>query len=93
MQITLEGHAAPIPVQAGDTVLSALLRAGLPFPFSCQGGNCGTCKCQLVRGEIIELEHSAQALATHERAQGIILACRAQVCGDTVVRRIDVPRR
>jgi hypothetical protein len=46
-----------------------------------------------VRGEIIELEHSAQALATQERAQGIILACRAQVCGDTVVRRVDVPDR
>jgi len=93
MQITLEGHAAPIPVQAGDTVLSALLRAGLPFPFSCQGGNCGTCKCRLVCGEIIEPERSAQALATHERASGIILACRAQVCADTVVRRIDGPRR
>jgi ferredoxin len=91
MQITLEGHARPIPAEAGDTVLAALLRAGLPFPFSCQGGNCGTCKCQLVCGEIVELEHSAQALAAHERAQGIILACRAQVCGDTVVRRIDLP--
>ena len=39
MQIILEGHAAPIPVEAGDTVLSALLRAGLPFPFSGQGGD------------------------------------------------------
>jgi ferredoxin len=91
MQITLEGHAAPIPVQAGDTVLAALLRAGLPFPFSCQGGNCGTCKCQLVRGEILELERSEHALAAHERARGIILACRTQVCGDAVVRRIDLP--
>jgi ferredoxin len=89
MQIILEGHAPPIPVEAGDTILSALLRAGLPFPFSCQGGNCGICKCQLVRGEIIELEHSAHVLAECERASGIILACRAQVCSDTVVRRID----
>lgn len=93
MQITLEGHAPPIPVEAGDTVLSALLRAGLPFPFSCQGGNCGTCKCQLVRGEVVELECSEHALAAHERAQGIILACRTQVRGDTVVRRIDLPGR
>ena len=32
MQITLEGDARRIPVQAGDTILASLLRAGVPFP-------------------------------------------------------------
>jgi hypothetical protein len=36
MQITLLGHPQPVAVQAGDTLLASLLRAGLPFPFSCQ---------------------------------------------------------
>jgi CDP-4-dehydro-6-deoxyglucose reductase/ferredoxin-NAD(P)+ reductase (naphthalene dioxygenase ferredoxin-specific) len=89
MQITLEGHDQPVPVEAGDTILASLLRAGVPFPFSCQAGNCGTCKCELVSGDILELEHSEHALAAEERAKGIILACRTQVWDDTVVRRID----
>jgi len=89
MQITLEGHERPIPVEAGDTILASLLRAGVPFPFSCQAGNCGTCKCELVSGDILELEHSEHALGAEERAKGIILACRTQVWDDTVVRRID----
>lgn len=89
MQITLEGHAESIPVEAGDTILASLLRAGVAFPFSCQAGNCGTCKCELVSGDILELEHSEHALAAEERAKGIILACRTQVWDDTVVRRID----
>lgn len=89
MQITLEGHDRPISVEAGDTILASLLRAGVPFPFSCQAGNCGTCKCELVSGDILELEHSEHALAPEERAKGIILACRTQVWDDTVVRRID----
>src|SRR3954468_21048850 len=89
MQITLEGHAQPVPVEAGDTILASLLRAGVPFPFSCQAGNCGTCKCELVSGDVLELEHSEHALAPEERAKGIILACRTQVWDDTVVRRID----
>jgi ferredoxin len=95
MQITLQGRAnadgvpMQVPVRAGDTILDSLLRAGAPFPFSCQAGNCGTCKCVLVSGEVHELEHSDQALAPAERAQGIILACRTRVRGDTVVRRID----
>ena len=89
MQIILEGHESPVPAHAGDTLLSALLRAGLPFPFSCQTGSCGTCKCQLLSGEIHELAYSAHTLSAAERARGIVLACRAELRGDAVVRRID----
>ena len=89
MQITVEGHADPVPVEAGDTLLAALLRAGLAFPFSCQTGNCGTCKCQVLSGEVHELEYSEHALSAVERARGIVLACRAQVRANVVVRRID----
>jgi ferredoxin-NAD(P)+ reductase (naphthalene dioxygenase ferredoxin-specific) len=89
MQITLEGHDRPVPAEAGDTILESLLRAGVPFPFSCQAGNCGTCKCELLAGEVHELEHSEHALSREERAKGIILACRTQVWDDTAVRRID----
>jgi len=89
MQITLVGHAEPVPVEAGDTLLASLLRAGLPFPFSCQAGNCGTCKCQLVAGEIDQMAYSEHVLSADERARGIVLACRAQLRADAVIRRID----
>jgi ferredoxin len=89
MQITLEGHAAPIPAEAGDTLLAALLRAGLPFPFSCQTGSCGTCKCELLSGEVELLAYSAHSLPPHERERGLVLACRTLLRSDAVVRRID----
>ena len=89
MQITLVGHAEPVPVEAGDTVLASLLRAGLAFPFSCQAGNCGTCKCQLVSGAVEELAYSEPVLSADERARGIVLACRAQLRTDAVIRRVD----
>ncbi len=89
MQIILVGHAAPVPVEAGDTVLASLLRAGLAFPFSCQAGNCGTCKCQLVSGAVEELVYSERVLSADERARGIVLACRAQLRADAVIRRVD----
>ena len=89
MQITLVGHDHPVPVDAGDTVLTSLLRAGLAFPFSCQAGNCGTCKCELVSGDIHELEYSEHALSPAERARGIVLACRTEPRSDAVIRRID----
>lgn len=89
MHIFLEGHERPVPVEAGDTILKSLLRAGVPFPFSCQAGNCGTCKCELVAGEVHELAHSRTALTAAERARGLILACRTQVWDDATVRRVD----
>jgi len=89
MQITVEGHEQPVPAQPGDTLLAALLRAGLPFPFSCQTGNCGTCKCQLLSGEVEMLEYSSHTLSADERARGLVLACRTLLRGDAVVRRID----
>ncbi|HJT62199.1 MAG TPA: 2Fe-2S iron-sulfur cluster binding domain-containing protein [Burkholderiales bacterium] len=89
MQITLEGHDRPVPARAGDTLLAALLRAGLPFPFSCQSGNCGTCKCQLLSGDVEMLEYSAHTLSPGERSLGVVLACRTLLRGDAVVRRID----
>jgi len=89
MQITLLGHHETVPVEPGDTLLAALLRAGLAFPFSCQTGNCGTCKCELVSGAVHELDYSAHILPAAERARGIVLACRAEPRGDAVIRRID----
>jgi len=89
MQIFLLGHPDAVPVHAGETLLAALLRAGVAFPFSCQTGNCGTCKCELLSGEVQELEYSGHALSSAERSRGIVLACRTQVRNDSVVRRID----
>jgi ferredoxin len=89
MELILEGHSQPIRVRAGETILTSLLRAGLPFPFSCQTGSCGTCKCELVSGEVTELAFSPAALTPDERGRRVILACRTLLLGDGRVRRID----
>jgi len=89
IQISVEGAAAPVAAEPGDTILDALIMAGVPFPYSCQAGNCGTCKCELVDGDIFELEHSEHALGPEERARNIILACRTQAWGDTSIRRLE----
>jgi len=77
------------PAEEGQTVLDALLAHGIGFAYSCQSGNCGTCRCELVSGDIMELEYSEHALSAEERGRGIVLACRSQVWGDVVVRRLE----
>jgi NAD(P)H-flavin reductase/ferredoxin len=87
--ITVAGDPQAVPAEDGDTILDALLMHGVGFAYSCQAGNCGTCKCEYVSGEIVELEYSEHALSAAERARGTILACRAQVWGDVGIRRLS----
>jgi CDP-4-dehydro-6-deoxyglucose reductase/ferredoxin-NAD(P)+ reductase (naphthalene dioxygenase ferredoxin-specific) len=89
IQIAVEDATAPVAAEPGDTLLDALIMAGVPFPYSCQAGNCGTCKCELIDGDVFELEHSEHALSAEERARNIILACRTQAWGDTRIRRLE----
>jgi ferredoxin-NAD(P)+ reductase (naphthalene dioxygenase ferredoxin-specific) len=87
--ITVAGDPQPVPVEDGETILDALLGHGVGFAYSCQAGNCGTCKCEYISGEIAELEYSEHALSAAERGRGTILACRTQVWGDVSIRRLS----
>jgi naphthalene 1,2-dioxygenase ferredoxin reductase component len=90
LRIELEQDpAVRVSAEQGDTILASLLRAGIDFPHDCQAGNCGTCKCELVSGEITELPYSEFALDPEERARDLILACRSQVWSDCVVRALE----
>ena len=77
----------PQPIEAGRLrILEAALDAGVPFPHGCGSGECGSCKCQLLSGEVTLDAHSPDALTPTEREQGLILACRARVVSDVKLR-------
>lgn len=86
--IRIAGTDERASAEDGDTILDALLFEGVGFGYSCQAGNCGSCKCELVSGEVVELEYSEHALAASERARGLVLACRSQVWSDVTVRKL-----
>ena len=88
-RIEVADTADSATAEPGETVLDAMLRAGVAFSYSCQAGNCGSCKCEHLEGEIFELEYSEHALSAEERSKNLILACRTQVWGDARVRRLD----
>jgi ferredoxin-NAD(P)+ reductase (naphthalene dioxygenase ferredoxin-specific) len=89
LTVTVADLNQSAPAEEGETVLAALLAHGIGFAYSCQAGNCGTCKCELVSGDVLEMEYSEHALSPYERSRGIVLACRSQMWGDVVVRRLD----
>src|SRR5579863_2366437 len=83
--VTICQHAAPISVEAGGTVLEAALAQGVPYPHGCRSGNCGACKSRLYEGEVDLAPYSEYALTDAERADGLILACRAMPWSDATI--------
>ena len=82
--------------EAGDTMLRAGLRSGLGFPYECNAGSCGTCKVELVEGQVTSLRPDAPGLAERDRAKNRVLACQAQPGTDCTIkvrlREENVPR-
>jgi CDP-4-dehydro-6-deoxyglucose reductase len=63
----------PIEITEGQSVLAALLAAGVDTPYSCQAGVCQTCLHQAIEGEIPEA--SQIGLSDAQKAQGYFMAC------------------
>jgi NAD(P)H-flavin reductase/ferredoxin len=71
-----------IPARPGETILEAVLREGIAFPYECRNGGCGECKCTVLYGPVEQGPHQDSALSAEERAKGMVLACRATPLGD-----------
>ena len=74
-----------IEVPEGRTILEVALEEGIDYPHGCRSGRCGSCKSRLVSGEVDLLDHTRFALSAEEKAQGLILACRALLRTDAAV--------
>ncbi|HEY9807851.1 MAG TPA: ferredoxin--nitrite reductase [Halomicronema sp.] len=82
--IVLAKSGKEIAGNSGESILEIVERAGVELPSSCRGGNCGTCKQQLLEGNV-EYDSELPALSISERQQGIILACSARPVGKVVI--------
>ena len=79
-----------IDVPTGATILEAALAQGVAYPHGCRSGNCGACKSRAREaGEVDLAPYSDYALTEEERAQGLILACRAMPWSDAAVAWLE----
>lgn len=84
-EVTIEPTGDVIEVEEGQTILDAALRAGVYLPHACGHGLCGTCKIDVLDGDVDHGESSPFALMDMERDEGKCLACCAVPMGDLEV--------
>ncbi|MFF4496311.1 1,2-phenylacetyl-CoA epoxidase subunit PaaE [Streptomyces sp. NPDC001272] len=84
----LDGRSGTWPVQAGESLLDAVLRNRADAPYACKGGVCGTCRAFVVSGEV-RMDRNF-ALEEEETEAGFVLACQSHPVTEEV--EIDFDR-
>jgi NAD(P)H-flavin reductase/ferredoxin len=75
----------------GQSVLDGALRAGYEVPYSCRSGICGSCRGQLLAGEVSG-GAGAGVLSDEERGAGHVLLCQARPCSDLEIAVREIHR-
>jgi 3-ketosteroid 9alpha-monooxygenase subunit B len=75
LSVRLDGEEFEVPCAEGETLLSAMQRAGMSPPSSCLVGSCATCMCTVESGTVEMLRNDA--LDQQELDEGWTLACQS----------------
>lgn len=84
MKITIRTKQASYQVdsRAGEYILYAGLRAGIPLPFECATGTCGTCKARTRTGDVRNLWPHAPGNSYLKQERGEFLMCQSLAMKD-----------
>jgi naphthalene 1,2-dioxygenase ferredoxin reductase component len=74
MDILVQPLNRVIRVEPGANLLKALQDSQVPMSYSCMAGRCGTCRCRVLDGEV--MEGAGEQQRPFEGEQGFVLACQ-----------------
>ena len=85
--VILDGRTTVVPLPRDEPILDAAQRVRSDLPFACKGGVCGTCRAQLVEGEVHMRRNFA--LDDHEVEAGFVLTCQSLPLTESVTVDYD----
>ena len=87
--VRFEPVGVEMEVEEGEWVLDAAFRQGIAVPHGCREGQCSSCKCLLIEGDVEVEDYSTFALADYERETGHILLCRTYAFSNLKVELLN----
>ncbi|MEZ5153450.1 2Fe-2S iron-sulfur cluster-binding protein [Rhodococcus zopfii] len=82
VEVELDGETHTLAWPRKQTLVDLMLTKGLDVPYSCQEGECGSCACTVLEGEV-EMEH-CDILDPEDIESGYILGCQAKPVSDNL---------
>ncbi|MFJ3046025.1 2Fe-2S iron-sulfur cluster-binding protein [Herbaspirillum chlorophenolicum] len=83
MELVVQPLGRSLAVKAGDNLLEVLQENGIPVSYSCRAGRCGTCRCKVIEGKV--LESAGDAKITNPGEGNHVLACMSVLTENCVV--------
>lgn len=83
MELVVQPLGRALAVKAGDNLLDALQSNGVPVSYSCRAGRCGTCRCKLIEGRV--LESAGDVKLTNPGEGNHVLACMCTITENCVI--------
>ena len=87
--VRFEPVGVEMEVEEGEWLLDAAFRQGIAVPHGCREGQCSSCKCLLVDGDVEVEKYSTFALPDYERESGHILLCRSYAFSDVTIELLN----
>jgi CDP-4-dehydro-6-deoxyglucose reductase len=84
-KVIIQSTQQEFPVESGETLLDAALRAGLPLNYHCASGTCGHCLAQVMHGQPNQPLPHDFAIRDADRQRGVVLLCRTTTDTDLVI--------
>jgi ferredoxin-NAD(P)+ reductase (naphthalene dioxygenase ferredoxin-specific) len=73
MELVVQPLGRTLTISAGSNLLAVLREHNVPVSYSCMAGRCGTCRCKVIDGQV--LESGREAKITNPNDSGYVLAC------------------
>ncbi|HLS76847.1 MAG TPA: ferredoxin--NADP reductase [Nocardia sp.] len=80
VEVELDGQVHELDWPRKQTLVDIMLAKGIDVPYSCQEGECGSCACTVLEGEV-EMDN-CEILDPEDIANGYILGCQARPVTD-----------
>lgn len=86
MELLVQPMARTLAIAPGVNLLDALRDNDIPISYSCTAGRCGTCRCKVLEGNV--LESGQESKITNPNEDRYVLACMSVLTESCV---IEVP--
>jgi len=74
MEVLIQPLHKVLDVEPGANLLDALRHAQVPMSYSCMAGRCGTCRCRVLQGDVLDAGREQQMPL--EGRDSYVLACQ-----------------
>ena len=87
MELVIHPSDRVLQVQAGANLLETLRANDVPISYSCMSGRCGTCRCKVLRGKVMETGREVKI--TNPSESDYVLACNSVLTESCAIEIVE----